>query len=107
MDIQPALLDQVGIHRAVEIAVIDDVVDVTVDVVVVPARGDRLEVDGSRRAGAVGWLMLCSRLACHTSLQGLDAGRNSCMADSPRLYKGARPSGNRLTDAWPPHPFAG
>ncbi|MCY1539280.1 hypothetical protein D9M68_748600 [compost metagenome] len=44
MDIQSAALDQVGVHRAVEVAVIDHVVHMAVEVVVVPARGDGLEV---------------------------------------------------------------
>ncbi|MNT62106.1 hypothetical protein D3C72_1997990 [compost metagenome] len=44
MDIQSAALDQVGVHRAVEVAVIDHVVHMAVEVVVVPAGGDRLEM---------------------------------------------------------------
>src|SRR5690606_26316079 len=44
VNVQTALLDQVDVHRAVEKAVVGDVVDVAVDVVVVPARGDRLEM---------------------------------------------------------------
>jgi len=44
MNIQPALLDQVGIHRRVEKAVVGDVIHVTVHIIVVPARDDRLEV---------------------------------------------------------------
>ncbi|MNG22045.1 hypothetical protein D3C84_1064870 [compost metagenome] len=44
VDIQAASIDQVGVHRTVEKAVVDDVVDVAIEVVVVPAGGDRLEV---------------------------------------------------------------
>ena len=40
VDVEHALLDQVGVDGGVEPAVIDDVVDMAVGVVVHPARGD-------------------------------------------------------------------
>src|SRR5260370_28550527 len=43
MNVQRALLYQMGIHRRIEPAVIDDVVDVPVDIVVRPARADASE----------------------------------------------------------------
>ncbi|MNG21664.1 hypothetical protein D3C84_1060560 [compost metagenome] len=51
MNIQAADFDQVGVHRRVEETVVGDVVDVTVGIVVVPARSDGLEV---RVVGALG-----------------------------------------------------
>src|SRR5690606_16212065 len=43
VDVERTGLDQPAVHRAVEVAVVDDVVDVAVDVVVHPARLDRHE----------------------------------------------------------------
>ncbi|MCY1541891.1 hypothetical protein D9M68_776050 [compost metagenome] len=43
MDVQRAPLDQPSVHSGVEPAVVDDVVDVAVDVVVAPARADGAE----------------------------------------------------------------
>src|SRR5690606_9160165 len=44
VDVEPALGDQVRVDHRVEVAVVLDVVDVAVDVVVLPARGDGQEV---------------------------------------------------------------
>ncbi|MNH40499.1 hypothetical protein D3C79_1018260 [compost metagenome] len=44
VDIQAGMFDQPGIHGTVEKPVIDDVVHMPIHVVVMPARGDRLEV---------------------------------------------------------------
>src|ERR1019366_8513701 len=43
-DVEAALVDEVRVDDGIEIRVVDDVVDVTVDVVVHPARGDGQEV---------------------------------------------------------------
>ena len=40
MDIQPALLDHVAIHGTVEPGIIDHIINVPVDVIIRPARGD-------------------------------------------------------------------
>jgi len=48
--IEHATLDQETVHDRVEIAVIDDIVDVSVDVAVHPASGDRQEVPELRAA---------------------------------------------------------
>lgn len=68
MNVQRALLDQMGIHRRIEPAVIDDVVDVPVDVVVRPARADASECRigrtgcGAGGSGAIhSWRPLCRR----------------------------------------------
>jgi hypothetical protein len=44
LDVQAALVDEVVVRDGVEVAVVRDVVDVAVDVVVHPARGDGQEV---------------------------------------------------------------
>src|SRR5690606_29288765 len=44
VDVEPAFGDQVGVDHGVEVAVVLDVVDVAVDVVVLPAGGDGQEV---------------------------------------------------------------
>jgi hypothetical protein len=44
MNIQPTVLYQDAIHRTVEKTVIDHIVDVTIDIVVMPTRGDLAEV---------------------------------------------------------------
>src|SRR5690606_14330140 len=63
MDVEAALPDQIEVHGAVDIAVIDHVVDVPVDVVVVPSCRHRDEIAvavtrlghvGHGRAPAVG-----------------------------------------------------
>jgi len=51
LDIEHPLLDKILVHHRVEEAVVDDVVDVAVDVVVTPARGDSLVV-----AVGIAWL---------------------------------------------------
>ena len=58
VDVQRALLDQVRVDRGVEPAVVDDVVDVAVRVVVHPAGGDGAEgaVGAARRSG---WGLSC------------------------------------------------
>src|SRR3546814_6050703 len=53
-DVQAAALDHVAVHRGVEIRVVLDVVDVAVDVVVHPARRDRLKMP----------VILASRIRC-------------------------------------------
>ncbi|MNN64828.1 hypothetical protein D3C81_1802940 [compost metagenome] len=44
MDIQATDLDQVGVHRRVEEAVVGHIVHMAIHIVVVPASNDRLEV---------------------------------------------------------------
>ncbi|MNP80917.1 hypothetical protein D3C76_1791400 [compost metagenome] len=44
VDIQTGMLDQPGVHGAVKKPVVDDIVHMPIQVVVVPTRGDRLEV---------------------------------------------------------------
>src|SRR5690554_6184175 len=53
MDIQTALGNQIAVHRTVEVGVVGDVVDMPVDVVVMPAGGDGVQVGvvGALRVG--------------------------------------------------------
>jgi hypothetical protein len=51
MDVEPALADQVLVDDRIEVAVIDDVIDVAVDVVVHPAGRDGQKM---REVGAAG-----------------------------------------------------
>jgi hypothetical protein len=52
LEVEHAGADQILIHHRVEVAVIDDVVDVAVDVVVHPACGDRQKMRvGAARGG--------------------------------------------------------
>ena len=44
LEVEHARAHQILVHDRVEVAVVDDVVHVTVDVVIRPARGDREEV---------------------------------------------------------------
>jgi hypothetical protein len=44
MDVEDPLIDQVLVHHRIEVGEVDDIVDVTVDVVVGPAGCDRLQV---------------------------------------------------------------
>jgi hypothetical protein len=59
VDVEPAVADQVLVDDGVEVAVIDDVIDVAVDVVVHPARRDGKEM---RVVGAAG--RGCDRRCC-------------------------------------------
>ena len=59
MDIEHATCDQERVHGRVEVAVIDDVVDVAVDVVVGPACGHGREM-GKGRAGRIAHAVLSS-----------------------------------------------
>src|SRR3970040_2442833 len=69
LDVEHATLDQILVHDCVEPGVIDDVVDVTIDVVIDPARsdGEEMPVVGTavrRSAGhAAARTSACSRMS--------------------------------------------
>src|SRR5690606_24558274 len=54
VDIQPTLVDQPTVHRAVEEGVVGDVVDMAVDIVVMPAGADGVQIGVVGALGAGG-----------------------------------------------------
>jgi hypothetical protein len=43
MNIQSAFLDQITVYRGIEVGVVRDIIDVTVDIVVHPSGGNRIK----------------------------------------------------------------
>src|SRR5690606_17109470 len=78
MDIQTALGNQIAVHRTVEVGVVGDVVDMPVDVVVMPAGGDGVQVGvvGALRVGGHAeylwffWVVPWARWAGHRAEGG-------------------------------------
>src|SRR5690606_15616755 len=107
MGIQTALGNQIAVHRTVEVGVVGDVVDMPVDVVVMPAGGDGVQVGVVGALGVGGhaeylwlfWVVPWARWAGHRAEGGAPTDRGLCGSRASRRWPAKR-SGKSTQYAW-------